>query len=154
MCRSGLEGLTTDASGKTLYALLQSATAQDGGLGSTTSRYTRLLAYDISNPHKRPQLKGEWVVGLPLTKKGKTQAASEVHYVKENVFLTLARDGSGRGGSDNTSSYKWVDNFLTETISYSYTPIIPPTGRQTSLTSRGLPTYTILLLMTQQTLSR
>jgi hypothetical protein len=125
MYRSGLEGLTTDASGKTLYALLQSATAQDGGLGSTTSRYTRLLAYDISNPRKRPELKGEWVVGLPLTKKGKTQAASEVHYVKENVFLTLARDGSGRGGSDNTSSYKWVDTFLTGTTSYSYTPILP-----------------------------
>lgn len=86
--------------------MLQSATVQDGGGGSTTSRYTRLLSYDISKSGSRPNLTGEWVVPLPLTKKGKTNAASEIHFVSEGVFLALSRDGDGRGGSDNSSSYK------------------------------------------------
>ncbi|KAI0330295.1 hypothetical protein GY45DRAFT_758973 [Cubamyces sp. BRFM 1775] len=106
----GFEGLTLDSSGKTLYALLQSATIQDGGSDKTTSRYTRLLAYDISDALVvRPTLIGEYVVPLPLSKKGKTQAASELHFVSEGIFLVLSRDGDGHGGDDAKSSYKQAD---------------------------------------------
>jgi len=88
---------------KTLYALLQSSTVQDG---AAASRYTRLLAYNVSNSHKRPKLIGEWVIPLPVSNAGKVRGASEVHFVRKNVFLALARDGNGRGNNDLTSSYK------------------------------------------------
>ncbi len=104
---TGFEGLTLDSSGTTLYALLQSATIQDGGDDKTTSRYSRLLAFDVSTPLlARPPLVGEWVVPLPQSSKGKTLAASEIHFVSENVFLVLSRDGDGHGGDDNNSKYK------------------------------------------------
>lgn len=100
----GLEGLTLDPKTKTLYAMLQSPTFQDG---ASASKYTRLLAYDVSEPDdKRPKLIGEWVVPLPLTSKGKTLGSSEIHFVKNNVFLSLTRDGDGRGGDDAKSKYK------------------------------------------------
>ncbi|KAJ3478425.1 hypothetical protein NLI96_g9767 [Meripilus lineatus] len=105
----GFEGLTRDKTGNTLYAMLQSATIQDGGDDKTTSRYTRLFAYDISNPLvARPALLGEWVIPLPQSKKGKTRASSEVHFVRDNIFLVLARDGDGHGGDETESSYKRV----------------------------------------------
>ncbi|CDO75851.1 hypothetical protein BN946_scf184833.g2 [Trametes cinnabarina] len=106
----GFEGLTVDASGKTLYALLQSATIQDGGSDQSTSRFTRLLAYDIADALLvRPRLIGEWVVPLPVSKKDNTRAASEVHLVGDGIFLVLARDGDGHGGDDAKSSYKQAD---------------------------------------------
>ncbi|OBZ77982.1 hypothetical protein A0H81_01866 [Grifola frondosa] len=106
----GFEGLTADPSGTTLYALLQSATIQDGGNNKSTSRYTRLLAYDISDPLvARPMLVGEFVVPLPQSKKGKTRAASELHFVSDDIFLVLSRDGDGHGGSSDKSSYKQAD---------------------------------------------
>lgn len=105
---TGFEGLTLDATTNTLYALLQSATIQDGGSKKSTSRYTRLLAYDVSNLSVRPSLIGEWVVPLPQNSKGNTLAASEVHFVSPGVFLALARDGNGRGDDDDSSSYKCV----------------------------------------------
>ena len=106
----GFEGLTASPDGNTLYALLQSATIQDGGDSKETSRFTRFLAYDVSNGVRSvPPLIGEWVVPLPQSKKGKTRAQSEVHFVSPNVFLVLARDGDGHGGSDDKSSYKQAD---------------------------------------------
>lgn len=87
--------------------MLQSATIQDGGDDKSTSRFTRLFAYDISSPSTvRPSLKGEWVVPLPLSDKDNTLAASEIHFVSNNVFFVLARDGDGHGGDDNNSKYK------------------------------------------------
>ncbi|TCD61258.1 hypothetical protein EIP91_008707 [Steccherinum ochraceum] len=106
----GFECLTVDSAGTTLYAMLQSAAIQDGGDDKSTSRYTRLLAYDISNPSSvRPSLTGEWVVPLPLSDKDNTLAASEIHFVSSNVFFVLARDGDGHGGDDNNSKYKQAD---------------------------------------------
>ncbi|CAL1710830.1 unnamed protein product [Somion occarium] len=105
----GLEGLTLDDAGTTLYALLQTATIQDGGDDKSTSRFTRLLAFDVSNPSVRPSLVGEWVVPLPQNKKGNTLGSSELHFVHENVFLVLARDGHGHGDDDTDSSYKQAD---------------------------------------------
>ncbi|KAG6841252.1 hypothetical protein C0991_000392 [Blastosporella zonata] len=110
----GFENLSLDRKNKVLYAMLQSATLQDGGDGSTTSRYTRLVAYDVSFPVIfRPKLIGEWVVPLPLSSKNKTQASSEMHFISPGVFLTLARDGNGHGNSNDQSKYKQADLFTT-----------------------------------------
>ncbi|KAI0047867.1 hypothetical protein FA95DRAFT_1588967 [Auriscalpium vulgare] len=106
----GFEGLTVSTDGSTLYALLQSATIQDGGNKKSNARYTRLVAYDISNPLAgRPPLVSEWVVPLPLDSDGKTLGSSEMHFVSENIFMVLARDGDGHGGDSNTAAYKHID---------------------------------------------
>lgn len=69
-----------------------------------------MLAYDLSNTTAAsPPLIGEWVVPLPLTSKGKTNAQSETHFLSSTTFLVLSRDGDGNGGSDTTSSYKQAD---------------------------------------------
>ena len=96
--------------GSTLFALLQSATMQDGGTSDTTSQNTRFLSYDLTcSP---PTLIGEWVVPLPQTNgQGKTLAASEVHYVSETIFLVLSRDGKGNGDSTTESKHKQIDLF-------------------------------------------
>jgi len=60
----GFEGLTISGDGRNLYVMLQSATIQDGGLGKTTNRYTRMLKYDISQKGKA-RLAREYVVPLP-----------------------------------------------------------------------------------------
>ncbi|EMD36215.1 hypothetical protein CERSUDRAFT_74243 [Gelatoporia subvermispora B] len=110
VANQGFEGLTLDNTGTTLYALLQSALVQDGGDDDTTSSFTRLLAFDVSSPlTQRPPVIGEWVVPLPQSKKGKTRAASEVHFVGGDVFLVLSRDGHGHGDSNDDSSYKQAD---------------------------------------------
>lgn len=108
VCSStGFEGLSVDESTNTLWVLLQSATIQDGGSSSKTSRYTRLLAYDITFPLlERPPVKAEYVVPLPVSSKNKTFAASELHFVSENILLVLSRDGSGHGDDDTSSNYK------------------------------------------------
>ena len=87
--------------------MLQSATIQDGGSKDSESRYTRMLAYDISDPNdERPPLIGEWVVPLPQDDSGDTLAQSETHYVSDGIFLVLARDGHGNGDNNDDSSYK------------------------------------------------
>ncbi|KDQ57002.1 hypothetical protein JAAARDRAFT_69973 [Jaapia argillacea MUCL 33604] len=103
----GFEGLSLDPTGTTLYALLQSALVQDGGSDKSTSRYTRLLAYDITQTI--PLLVGEYVVPLPQNSKGNTLAASEAHFLGDGIFLVLSRDGDGHGGSSDKSSYKQAD---------------------------------------------
>ncbi|KAG6845603.1 hypothetical protein H0H87_006656 [Tephrocybe sp. NHM501043] len=110
----GFENLSLDHKNNILYAMLQSATLQDGGDTKTASRYSRLVAYDVSLPTTvRPKLVGEWVVPLPLSSKNKTRASSEIHFVSPGVFLALARDGNGRGGDDDNSAYKQADLFTT-----------------------------------------
>ena len=87
--------------------MLQSATVQDGGSDDSTSRFTRLLAYDISFPLiERPPLKGEFVVPLPQNNKGNTIASSEIHFVSEGIFLVLSRDGHGHGDDNTQSKFK------------------------------------------------
>ena len=103
----GFECLTVDESTGTLWAMLQSATVQDGGSKKSTAQNTRLLAYDISQPASiRPALIAEYVVPLPSDSDGKTLGASEMAFVSKQLFLVLARDGDGRGGDDTKSSYK------------------------------------------------
>ena len=89
--------------------MLQSATIQDGGNKKSNSRYTRLLAYDISQPSEiRPALVAEYVVPLPQDSDGHTLGASEIAFVSDQLFLALSRDSDGHGGDDTKSSYKWV----------------------------------------------
>ncbi|KAF8149113.1 esterase-like activity of phytase-domain-containing protein [Crassisporium funariophilum] len=107
----GFEGLTVDESTGTLYAMLQSAAIQDGGDSKSTSRFTRLFAFNVANPLVRPRLVGEWVVPLPLSSKGNTLGCSEIHFVSPGVFMALSRDGDGHGGDDNNSKYKQADLF-------------------------------------------
>ncbi|KAF8604345.1 hypothetical protein BDV93DRAFT_492130 [Ceratobasidium sp. AG-I] len=106
----GLEGLTVSSDGRTLFALLQSATIQDGGGDKTTNRYTRLFAWNITTPGVS-QLTGEWIVPLPQSSKGKTYAQSEVHALSSTQFLVLSRDGHGHGDDDDEpkSDYKQAD---------------------------------------------
>lgn len=108
---SGFEGLTIDPKTGIIYAMLQSATIQDGGDDKTTSRYTRLLAYDVQG--NQSTLAGEWIVPLPQSSKGKTRACSEIAFVGDGIFLALSRDGHGRGddGGDSKSKYKNADLF-------------------------------------------
>ncbi|KAJ7203249.1 esterase-like activity of phytase-domain-containing protein [Mycena pura] len=102
----GFEGLTLDPLTNTLYAILQSATIQDGAL-----QFTRLLAWDVSEPTFTVPLVGEWVVPLPVSSSGKVEATSEIHFVGPGVFLCLARDGNGHGGSGDDVKYKHADLF-------------------------------------------
>lgn len=113
----GLEGLAISRDGKTLYALLQSATIQDGGEGGgSPKRYnTRFLAYDIADP-KAPKLAAEYVVQLPRFKdaKGKqlVAAQSEILALDDHRFLVIARDsGHGQGLKDADSVYRGIDLF-------------------------------------------
>ncbi|KAJ7758808.1 esterase-like activity of phytase-domain-containing protein [Mycena maculata] len=92
----GFEGLTLDPLTQTLYAILQSGTIQDGA-----AQYTRLLAYDVSQP----------TFTIPVSSSGKIEATSEIHFVSPGVFLCLSRDGNGHGGSGTTIKYKQADLF-------------------------------------------
>lgn len=107
----GLEGLTLSLDGLTLYALMQSATRQDGGEdGNSQRRYTRLLAYDIANP-AAPALRSEWILPLPLFTQGGTQQVASVgDFVAINgrQFLVLVRDGNGRGSDTPRSLYRAI----------------------------------------------
>ncbi|RMD41339.1 hypothetical protein DV735_g3776, partial [Chaetothyriales sp. CBS 134920] len=110
----GFEGLTASPDGKTLYILLQSAAIQDGGTSKTTSRYTRFLQYDVSDPLS-PVYEAEYVVPLPVYgDEGTTAAQSEVKYISDTQFLVLARDsdkGHGQGADNTESVYRHVDVF-------------------------------------------
>ncbi|KAF7341254.1 Phytase-like domain-containing protein [Mycena venus] len=96
----GLEGLTLDPTTNTLYAILQSATIQDGAL-----QYTRLLAYDVSQPSVSVPLVGG--MGSPAPVEQQRQGRGD----DEGVFLCLARDGNGHGGSGDKIKYKHADLF-------------------------------------------
>jgi hypothetical protein len=115
----GLEGLALSRDGKTLYALLQSATIQDGGEGgSSPKRFnSRFLAYDITDA-QAPKLAAEYVVQLPRFKdaKGKqlVAAQSEILALDDHRFLVIARDsGHGQGLKDTDSVYRSIDLFDT-----------------------------------------
>ncbi|KXT06667.1 hypothetical protein AC578_8592 [Pseudocercospora eumusae] len=111
----GLEGLTVNPAGTRLYALTQSALVQDGGTSNPTSRYARLLSYDITGLTTR--LVEEYVVPLNRVTSSATSniaRQSEIHYISDTQFLVLARDsgrGRGQGPSNTQSRYRDVDIF-------------------------------------------
>jgi hypothetical protein len=110
----GFEGLTISNDGKTLYALLQAATNQDGGTSGSKEGFTRLVQYDISAG--APELVGEYVVQLPTyvqaSGKNHIAAQSEIHYLDGSQFLVLARDSNaGHGQASSQSIYRHADIF-------------------------------------------
>ena len=116
----GLEGLTISGDGRNLYALMQGALNQEGGLTKQTERHARLLKYDITVPSK-PRYAREFVVPLPFwvdptsntaAKARKVAAQSEIFHIQNGQFFVLARDsGSGHGASQTTSQYRHIDIF-------------------------------------------
>lgn len=110
----GLEGLTISPDGKTLYALTQSALAQDGGTGNPERKQARLLEYKLGNKGKATYA-ASYAVTLPLYTDGeddKVAAQSEILALGDDQFFVLARDsGYGRGQDDPLSLYRRVDVF-------------------------------------------
>jgi hypothetical protein len=109
----GFEGLTLTPSGRSLVAVLQSATRQDGGTSPDTRRYTRMLYYDIADID-RPRLTREHVVPLPVFKgaQGRTRVAaqSELLALDETHFLLLCRDSdNGYGKKSAASRYRRIE---------------------------------------------
>ncbi|KAK7978326.1 hypothetical protein PG996_004369 [Apiospora saccharicola] len=115
----GFEGLSVSEDGRKLWVLLQAATVQEGGLEKQTSRYTRLLQYDVSD-RLHPVYAASYIVPLPLymdptttkpSKNPKAAAQSEMHALPNGQFLVLARDSNaGRGAEDSTESvYRQID---------------------------------------------
>lgn len=112
----GYEGVDISPDGKFLYALLQSATMQDGGNKAKSRMNTRLVKYDITG--STPQQVGEYVVVLPTYQemdsgvlKPKTAAQSEMRVISEDIIMVLPRDSDlGHGGEDGTQAiFKHVD---------------------------------------------
>lgn len=107
----GFEGLTISADGQSLYALTQSALAQDGGTGNPNRRQARLIEYRISG--RMAVYQAEYVVTLPVFDNGDSVAAqSEIYALGKDQFFVLARDsGAGRGQEETESLYRRVDVF-------------------------------------------
>ncbi len=106
----GLEGLSLSPDGHTLFALLQSATRQDGGDGNTSPRqHTRLLAYDVTTA--TPKLTGEYILTLPTHPAGsapRVAGQSEICAISATRLLVLARDSAGHGGKKPASVYRQI----------------------------------------------
>ncbi|KAF7597205.1 hypothetical protein BBP40_009545 [Aspergillus hancockii] len=108
----GLEGLALSPDGRFLYAMMQSATNQEGGPKKRFRRQARLLECDI-NDKQFPVLSREYVISLPLYDTGNQMEAvgqSEIHRLSNGQLLILARDsGFGRGKKQSQSKYRHVD---------------------------------------------
>ncbi|KAH0363918.1 3-phytase, partial [Aureobasidium melanogenum] len=109
----GLEGLTASPDGKHLYALMQSALNQEGGLKKKNRRYARLLQYSIpSSDSSSPIYTAEYIVPLPLYDNDEVAAQSEIHFLTPTQFFILARDSNaGHGQASSTSVYRHIDIF-------------------------------------------
>jgi len=109
----GLEGMSMTPDGKTLIAVLQSATRQDGGDSGKTRENTRALVYDATDVDHL-KLVHEFVVPLPVFNdangKRTIAAQSEIIALSPTRFLMLARDsGNGQGLKGDTSLYRKID---------------------------------------------
>jgi hypothetical protein len=109
----GLEGLTVSPDGKYLYALMQSALDQEGGLKKKNRRYTRLLQYSASAASSStPIPEAEYLVPLPLYNDDSVAGQSEIHFLTPSQFFILARDSNaGHGAASSTSLYRHIDIF-------------------------------------------
>lgn len=108
----GMEGVAVTPDEGTLFALLQSPLVQDGG-EDNTSRYTRILAYDIRpESSRRNELVGEYVYELTLNGNGsggRQTITSEILALNSHQLLVLDRDQRGRNsGSTTPITYKRV----------------------------------------------
>jgi hypothetical protein len=112
----GFEGLTVSSDGMKLYALLQSATHQDGGSNAATRRHTRLLQYALDSNKATPVYEAEYAVPLPTftnaAGKQRVAAQSELHYAGGTQFFFLPRDSNvGQTFAETQSVYRHVDVF-------------------------------------------
>ena len=109
----GLEGLALSPDRKTVTAVLQSATRQDGGDDPATRRFTRALVYDATNPDALA-LMTEVVVPLPVfpneAGKPRVAAQSELLALGDGRYLLLCRDsGAGYGLERAQSLYRRIE---------------------------------------------
>ena len=109
----GFEGVSLTPDGRTLVAVLQSATRQDGGDKPETRQNTRMLYYDIAD-RDHAKLVHEYVVPLPVftdaAGKRRVAAQSELHALDATHFLLICRDaGNGYGLPGATSRYRRVE---------------------------------------------
>lgn len=131
----GFEGLTISPDGKKLYALMQSALNQEGGLKKKQRRHARFAIYDLIG--SRPVYSAEYVVPLPFYNDGaKVAAQSEIHYISDTQFLVLARDSNAGHGQDSSESlYRHADVFdisnatnIKSAANDAYNSTIAPSG--------------------------
>ena len=111
----GMEGMALSPDGKTLYALLQSATLQDSNASQQNRNNTRLMVYDVSADALNPTLIAEHAMELPrYTSNGgggavnRTAAQSELVALPDGKVLVLARDGNGLAAGDVQPVYKSI----------------------------------------------
>jgi len=113
----GMEGVSVSPDGTRLFAVLQSAAAQDASDGRAETRNnTRVLVYDISRTRMPAAPVGHYVLSLPTVREkadgqpaDSTAAQSEALALSNTQFLLLARDGNGRGkGSTTPPAYKSI----------------------------------------------
>ena len=111
--------MTFTDNGNTLWALLQAAANQEGGLNKQTERYSRFVKYDVTDP-LNPVYLSQYVVPLPLfvnptakaSKNPQVAAQSEIHALPNGQFFVLSRDSNnGHGASGTNSTYRHIDVF-------------------------------------------
>lgn len=101
----GIEAVSITPDGKTLVAVLQSATLQDSSASKDQANRanTRIFLYDIAENPTPKAPKAVYALTLPvIASKGdgkidKTAAQSEVVALDDHRFLVLSRDGNGLG---------------------------------------------------------
>jgi hypothetical protein len=102
----GMEGIALSPDGKTLFALLQSATIQDSGSGNQGRSNARLLVYDVRATDTPTDPVKQYVIQLPLIDDNggtpavnRTGAQSSIIALNDHQLLILSRDGNGRGST-------------------------------------------------------
>lgn len=115
---AGFEGMTVSWDGNQLFAVLQSATVQDGGDGAP---YLRIFEWDISslsgvttyqdgtNPGDQAKLIAEYAFKAPTSSKGKARNVNDLIYLGHKTVGILVRDGNGFGSDDSGVNYKRID---------------------------------------------
>jgi len=104
----GMEAVSVTPDGKTLYAVLQSATVQDSTNANQATRLnTRVMKYDISSNPVPTTPADHYVLQLPTFDRDgtggatdRTAAQSEILALNGNQFLLLTRDGNGVDNGD------------------------------------------------------
>lgn len=107
----GLEGLSITPDGTRLFAMLESPTIQDGGVGKL-SRYTRVLVFDIvpDSPTFRQPVE-EYAYALTLNGSNALDAhtpVNEILALNSADFLVLECDQVGPGSGTNAPLYKRI----------------------------------------------
>ncbi len=87
----GYEGLAISPDGKFAYAMLQNGTVDDGLVGGTRGKYTRIVKYDIESGEAVAQYAYE------LESSGQGRGISAIVALGDDKFLVLERNNRGIG---------------------------------------------------------